>query len=140
MIDLRKYIELKKDEIEKFIVQFFNDNSNDRNGILSSALDVPNHSIAYLDGLDNPETKESMSRLSKIVDNAYSVTRSTIKKHILLGENVLFEIELHGHAGYPGGEYDRELGKCFMSLEVNVFILLMSEYFATKVEEQKHRY
>ena len=133
MLKFENYIESKKSEISGFLVWLLNNNAHGNEDFLNQIISQPK---------SESETKEKMAILDKIVDDAYFVTGVKILDTNLVAypNAISFEVKLFRHAGYPGGETEREMGECSMNFEKTAFTLLMSEYFSYKYSGNRNKY
>lgn len=135
MLSFKNYTEFKESEISSFLVWLLNNNAHGNEDFLNQIIRHPRRESDKVS-----ETKESMAILSKIVDDAYFVTGVNIINIDGFAGNLYIHVKLFRHAGYPGGETDREMGECSMDFEKVAFTLLMSEYFSYKYSGNRNKY
>ena len=141
MLSFKNYTEFKESEISSFLVWLLNNNAHGNEDFLNQIIRHPTKYYKDPESSDSlSETKESMATLGKIVDDAYSVTGVRIINIDAFAGNLYIHVKLFRHAGYPGGETDREMGECSMDFEKVAFTLLMSEYFSYKYSGNRNKY
>lgn len=120
MLNLTRYTE-SNNNINKFIVWFMNENAHgDGQRLLHSALEA----------IGIEELLSSEAQIDKLVEDAYFVTKAKI---VSIGEApsaIEFTTTFYKHAGYPGGEYDKNMGTCKLKFDKLTFVLLMIEYMS----------
>jgi hypothetical protein len=133
MLNLTRYTE-SNNNITKFIVWFMNENSQSHlhgNGqrLLHSALEV----VGVKKSINIPgDELRFEAEIDKLVENAYFVTGAkivSIEDDVTKSTITLLTTFL-GHKGYPGGEYDKDMGTCNLKFDRLTFVLLMSEYMS----------
>mgnify|MGYP003339615532 CR=1 FL=1 len=123
MLRIDKYL-LEKKSLPEFLVWFITEHSHpQKENILHCAISVGG---AWMN--DDEEKKEEV-RISKIIENAYFVTGVKILS-ANMDPDPSFNVKLFQHAGYPGGQTDKEMGECWIEFDKITFILLVSEYFS----------
>ena len=128
MLNLTRYTE-SNNNITKFIVWFMNEHAHG-NGekLLNSALEVVNVKNLNIPG----DALRFEVEVAKLVENAYHVTGAkivSIEDDVTKSTITLLTTFL-GHKGYPGGEYDKDMGTCNLKFDRLTFVLLMSEYMS----------
>lgn len=128
MLNLTRYTE-SNNNITKFIVWFMNENAHGGKKILHSALEVVN----TRESINVPgDELRFEAEVDQLVENAYFVTGAkiiSIEDDIAKSTLTLLTTFL-GHKGYPGGEYDKDMGTCNLKFDRLTFVLLMSEYMS----------
>jgi len=137
MLNLTRYLD-SNNNISDFIVWFMNENSHGSGEkLLHGALEIVGiKSLGAEASMNGGKTDKkyliSESEIDKLVEDAYFVTGTkiiSIENDIAKSTITLLTTFL-GHKGYPGGEYDKDMGTCIVKFDRLIFILLMSEYFS----------
>jgi hypothetical protein len=135
MLNLTRYTD-STNNITKFIVWFMNENAHGGKKLLHSALEIVNIKSLRILGDDalNLDKNYLMteSQIDELVEDAYFVTGAkiiSIEDDIAKSTLTLLTTFL-GHKGYPGGEYDKDMGTCNLKFDRLTFVLLMSEYMS----------
>jgi hypothetical protein len=133
MLNLTRYTE-SNNNITKFIVWFMNEHSQSHlygsgQRLLHSALEVVN--VRKSINIPGEELRFE-AEIDKLVESAYFVTGAkiiSIEDDVTKSTITLLTTFL-GHKGYPGGEYDKDMGTCNLKFDRLTFVLLMSEYMS----------
>jgi len=133
MLNLTRYTE-SNNNITKFIVWFMNEHSQSHlygsgQRLLHSALEVVN--VRKSINIPGEELRFE-AEIDKLVEDAYFVTGVkiiSIEDDVTKSTITLLTTFL-GHKGYPGGEYDKDMGTCNLKFDRLTFVLLMSEYMS----------
>lgn len=131
MLDVKFLIHNNYENLGKFFTWVFNSHSGygDENKRFLNKLISPKPSTSGL----QVEAKTENAELDKIVEDSYSVTNvKVLNIHINEQQDMTFHLKLFRHAGYPGGESDREMGECSAQMDIFCFSILMSKYYMEK--------
>lgn len=131
MLDIKFLISNNHENIGKFFTWIFNHYSgySEENKRLLNKLISPKPSTSGL----QIETKFEDAEIDKIIEDSYFVTHvKVLNIHANEQQDITFHLKLFRHAGYPGGESDREMGECSAQMDIFCFSILMSKYYSEK--------